>query len=290
MGNVLLRETATSIERIIGEDLQKITVERAVFGLFFSGVKLSNGQGGVCFTPVKEIPEAVCCPSSAKAMPLSGRLSGRPIPEYLADLEHDNILRKTLAIAALNALSTTYWTQQTTHEYEMATGLDAFDDLEIPCQGKTVVIGALVPILKKLISAEADFKVLEMDPRTLKNKELEYFAPATDMAKHIPQADLLVITGTTLINDTLPSILEIAKPNAKIVVAGPTVSMLPDAFFRRGVTILGGILVTKPDEMLDVISEAGSGYHFYGKSAERLVIYKASSDANACGCDCGGIC
>jgi len=89
MGNALLNETAIAIERALGADLHKITVDRAVFGLFFSGVKLSNGQGGICFTPVKEIPEAVCCPSSAKAMPLSGRLRGRPIPEYLADLEHD---------------------------------------------------------------------------------------------------------------------------------------------------------------------------------------------------------
>ena len=49
--------------------------------------------------------------------------------------------------------------------------------------------------------------------------------------------------------------------------------MIPDAFFKRGVTVMGGILVTKPDELLDVISEGGSGYHFFGKSAERIVIY-----------------
>ncbi|MCL2281529.1 MAG: DUF364 domain-containing protein [Dehalococcoidia bacterium] len=290
MGNILLQETAIAIERALGADLQKITVERAVFGIFFSGVKLSNGQGGVCFTPVKEIPEAVCCPSSAKAMPLSGRLSGRSAAEYLADLEHDNILRKTLAIATLNALSATYWSRQTAHKYEITTGKDAFDDLEIPDSGKTVVIGALVPILKKLIAAEADFKVLEMDSRTLKSKELEHFAPAAEMSRYVPQADLLVITGTTLINDTLPSILEIAKPGAKIVVAGPTASMLPEAFFKYGVTILGGILVTKSDEILDVIAEAGSGYHFFGKSAERLVLQNAGTDANTCGCGCGGIC
>lgn len=28
------------------------------------------------------------------------------------------------------------------------------------------------------------------------------------------------------------------------------------AFFKRGVTVMGGIFVTKPDELLDVISEA----------------------------------
>ncbi len=45
-----------------------------------------------------------------------------------------------------------------------------------------------------------------------------------------------------------------------------------DACFARGVTTIGGILVTRPHELLDVIGEAGSGYHFFGKSAERIVI------------------
>ena len=62
------------------------------------------------------------------------------------------------------------------------------------------------------------------------------------------------------------------KPGAEIIVTGPTVSMLPDAFFKRGVTSLGGIAVTKADELLDVLSEGGSGYHFFGRSAEQTVI------------------
>lgn len=50
--------------------------------------------------------------------------------------------------------------------------------------------------------------------------------------------------------------------------------MLPDAFFKRGVTMIGGILVTKPDELLDIIAEGGSGYHLFGKYAERMVVKK----------------
>lgn len=60
----------------------------------------------------------------------------------------------------------------------------------------------------------------------------------------------------------------------KQFLTGPTAGMLPDAFFKRGVTVMGGILVTKPDELLDVIAEGGSGYHFFEKSAERIVIRK----------------
>ena len=271
--NILLQESADILKEYFGERLDKMVVERAVFGLFFSGVKLSTGHGGLCFTPVKEIPEAVCCPSSAKAMPLSGKLGGRSVKSYLDDLSHTNILRKTLAIATLNALSACYWEENKNLEYKIEMDVDSFDVMEVHNGKKSFVIGALVPMLKKLLAAEADFKVLEIDSRTLKGKELEHFAPAKDAALYLPDSDLDVITGVTILNDTLPDLLAMCKPGADILVTGPTAGMIPDAFFKRGVTVMGGILVTKPDELLDVISEGGSGYHFFGKSAERIVIY-----------------
>lgn len=52
-------------------------------GLFLSGVTLSTGHGGLCFTPIKEMPAAVCCPSPAAAMPLLGKLRGRSTQAYL---------------------------------------------------------------------------------------------------------------------------------------------------------------------------------------------------------------
>ncbi|RKW31133.1 MAG: Fis family transcriptional regulator, partial [Lachnospiraceae bacterium] len=53
--NILLEETSKIIREYFGERLENMVVERAVFGLFFSGVKISTGHGGLCFTPVKEI-------------------------------------------------------------------------------------------------------------------------------------------------------------------------------------------------------------------------------------------
>lgn len=274
MESVLLRESVHQIRKYFGNDLDEICVERAVFGLFFTGVKLSAGQGGLCFTPLKEMPQAVCCPSSAKAMPLSGRLKGRPVQAYLDDIFGGNILRRTLGIAALNALSMAVWEKEMPVDYEILRGADAFDLLDVRQYKKTVVVGALVPMLKKLIGSGSDFRVLEQDSRTLKGRELDYYAPADQAGVYVPDADLLVITGVTILNDTLPGLLQMAKPGAAILVTGPTASMLPEPFFTRGVTMLGGIQVTKADELLDIISEGGSGYHFFGKYADRTVIRK----------------
>lgn len=272
--DIILREAVEQVRAVLGHELEVITVERAALGLFFSGVKLSCGTGGLCFTPIKEIPQAVCCPSSARAMPLSGKLKDRKVTEYLSDIFSENILRRALGIAALNALSAYCWEKHPPKEYEILMGVDAFDQVNPENYKFSVVIGALVPILKKLIQAGKDFKVLEMDSSTLKGVELDHYAPAHDAPLYVPKADLLVITGVTVLNDTLEGILSHAAKGSEIIVTGPTASMLPDAFFKRGVTMMGGIVVTKPDELLDIIAEGGSGYHFFGKSAERVVICK----------------
>ena len=49
----MLRGTLAAISDILGPEHDGLTVERAVIGLFFTGVKLSNGIAGACATPVK---------------------------------------------------------------------------------------------------------------------------------------------------------------------------------------------------------------------------------------------
>lgn len=272
MPSPILNETIERLHELFADELDEITIDRAVIGVFFTGVRLSSGHGGLSFTPVKEMPQAVCCPGSAAAMPLSGKLSGRAVREYLTYATDKNVLKRALGVAALNAISSFAADRGAFNGYEITRGVDAFDEIDLKPVKSAVVVGALAPMLKLLIKESIPFHVLEMDIRTLKERELPYYAPPEDAHLYVPDADLLVITGTTLLNDTLEGLLEMAKPGAAIVVTGPTASMLPAPFFKRGVTLLGGVMVTHADEALDIISEAGSGYHFFGKSADRVVV------------------
>lgn len=277
LGRSILRETREALGAVLKDELDSIIVERAVIGIFFTGVRLGTGHGGLCFTPVKEIPQAVCCPSSAAAMPLSGRLAGRSAREYLGYLDEPNVLKRALGIAVANALSSLCRERRPPSGYEILMDSDAFDEVDVSHVRKAVVVGALVPMLRKLIDHKTDFRVLEMDPLTLKEREKPFYASPEEASCHVPCADLLVITGTTLINDTLEDLLAMARHDATIVVAGPTASMLPDAFFERGVCLLGGVVVTNADEALDVISEGGSGYHMFGRSAHRVVMRRRAA-------------
>ena len=92
----ILRETLSTIRNILGPEADDIAVERAVIGLFFTGVKLNNGSAGACATPIKTIPEAVCCPSSAMAMPFPGKLHGRPALDLAEEALGDPGIRRAV--------------------------------------------------------------------------------------------------------------------------------------------------------------------------------------------------
>jgi uncharacterized protein (DUF4213/DUF364 family) len=270
----IVAETIDGIERILGTDIDRICIERAVIGLFFTGVKLNTGVAGACATPLRSIPEAVCCPSSAMAMPFPGKLGGRPARDLLKETAAASGIRRAVGVATMNALADMCWERRAHPGADMRIGVDAYDAAEIQAGEQVVVVGAFVPFLKSLKRAHQPFTVLEMDPATLKPDELPYFRPADQAADVLPSADVVLITGTTLVNDTIEHLLALCRPDARVVMVGPTVGLLPDAFLRRGVDVLGGVRITAPDAFLDVLAEGGSGYHFFGRSAEKVVLVR----------------
>jgi uncharacterized protein (DUF4213/DUF364 family) len=270
----ILAETIAGIEEILADDLDRICVERAAVGLFFTGVKLNTGAAGACATPLRSIPEAVCCPSSAMAMPFPGKLRGRPARQLLKETGASSGIRRAVGVATMNALADMCWGRRALQNVELRVGVDAYDAAGIQPGDHVVVVGAFVPFLKSLKRARQRFTVLEIDPGTLKPDELPHFRPADQAGDVLPSADVVLITGTTLVNHTLEHLLALCRPAARVALVGPTVSLLPDAFLRRGVDVLGGIRVTAPDAFLDVLAEGGSGHHFFGRSAEKVILQR----------------
>jgi uncharacterized protein len=269
----ILQETLDRLKEHLGDrELASLLLERVVCGLFFSGVKVSDGSGGICFTPNKSMPEAVCCPSQAKMMPHSGKMRGMPVKTVFEEMFSGNPLKKALGIAAMNALSSGIWARENPQGYRILRNKDAIDGIEIGKDANVVLVGALIPYLKLLKARGKPFWVLETDPAPLKADEMLFYAPADEAPDKVPPADILIITGTTLINDTLEGLLSLARPGAEIILVGPTGSMLPEALFNRGVRRVAGVIVTRPDDLLDTLAEAGSGYHFFSRSADKMVL------------------
>jgi uncharacterized protein (DUF4213/DUF364 family) len=268
----ILNESARLAKERLGDKLEDLTIERLVVGLFFTGVRLSNGAGGICFTPIKQIPEAVCCPSSAGRTFDPARVRGMRASDALSALSSLEPIKTAVSIATLNALSATCWEGGLTGGYRINIHMNAQDAVSVAKSSSVALVGAMVPFLRMLKGRGGTWWVIEEDPKTLKNDEMAHFIPAHSSKETISKADVLVISGATLVNHTLEEILKAAKPGADISVVGPTVSMLPEPLFERGVRVVGGVWVRKADELLDVLAAGGSGYHFLDTLAHRIVV------------------
>lgn len=269
----LLAELHADVRDALGvQALERLHIARAVLGIFFTSVQLDNGVGGLCATPVKSVPDAVCCPSSAQAMPVPGRIAGRSAAEVLQDLHRPQDLRRALAIATLNALAETLWQRDGPPPGVRVAQGDAFDALAIAPGQQVALVGAFPPYLRALRRAGQPFHVLELDPATLKPEELPFYVPAQRAPEVVARADVLITTGTTLVNGTLDGLLRHLCPGAQAAVVGPTATLRAAPFARRGVTVVGGTRVRAPAELLDLLAEGGSGYHFFGKSVERVCL------------------
>jgi len=272
----ILIETAQLLKDKLALEYDTISIERVMIGLFFTGVKLSNGAGGVSYTPVKDIPQAVCCPSSAGRIFDPFKINGMRIADVLTGLTSIEPIKVSVAIASLNALSAYCWDNGIADNYNIQLDADAIDAVRMSDESSIAVIGAFIPILRKLKGRGGKWWVIEQDPNTLKGDELNHFIPADQSEETIATADVLIVTGVALVNHTLEEILKVARQDAEIAVIEPTDSMLPDVLFEHGVRVMGGVWVKKPDELLDVLAAGGSGYHFFDNLAPRIVIEKVS--------------
>jgi uncharacterized protein (DUF4213/DUF364 family) len=273
----ILSETVALIREILGSELERITVERAVIGLFFTGAKLSTGHAGACATPLRSIREEVCSSASPAATAYPGKLRGRTVQRMLGEIDSVSGIHRAAYVAVTNALAQLCWERRPSPEVELRTGVDAYDAAQIRPGDNVVVVGAFVPFLKALKQADQRFTVLELNPATLKPDELPHFRPADEAASVLPTADVVLITGTTLLNGTLEGLLALAPPQARVVMVGPTVGLLPDPLLSRGVDVIGGTRIVVPDEFLDVLAEGGTGQHFLGHSAEKVVLVRRTT-------------
>jgi uncharacterized protein (DUF4213/DUF364 family) len=235
-----LQETAQYIRNKLGSHLATIELSQVVVGLFYTGVRLSTGHAGVAFTPRNDIPEAVCCPRSAARMPESGRLCGKKVAEVLPFAWDSNILKAAIGVATVNALSHYLWDKLGLEGYNLVPDKDALEEIDFTQSQSITLVGAFIPFIRQLKVMNKDFIVLEKDPQTLKGDEQRYFRPQSEAEQLLAKSDTVILTGATMVNHTIDYLLSLIPANAQVIIAGPTASMVPKAFFQRGGKLFGG--------------------------------------------------
>jgi hypothetical protein len=116
-------------------------------------------------------------------------------------------------------------------------------------EGRSLAMVGRFPYLDKSRLEASRYAVLELDPQ---GDDL----PASAAPEVLPQADVVGITGSTLANGTLEGLLALCRPEATVVLIGPTTPLSP-VLFDYGADVLCGVLVDDPGETLAVLADPG---------------------------------
>jgi uncharacterized protein (DUF4213/DUF364 family) len=126
--------------------------------------------------------------------------------------------------------------------------------------GKRVVIIGHFPFIPTVRRLVGHLDVLELDPEP---GDL----PANAAQGILPQADVVAITGTTLLNGTFDNLISLCQPNAYVLLLGPTTPLTP-LLFDYGVKMIAGTRVVDPQAALIT---TGQGAAFTQMHGVRLV-------------------
>jgi uncharacterized protein (DUF4213/DUF364 family) len=160
---------------------------------------------------------------------LAGRLRSASAPEA------------ALGLAAANALLGPPDGRLTEHNAEAVLGERG--------AGRRVAMIGRFPFADRLAPRCAELWVFERgDGRT--DDDLD-----DDMVDELlPQADVVAVTSTAIVNRTLPGLLELVRPDAFVLLLGPSTPLTAD-LFRHRIDLLCGTLIVDPAAVLRAVGQ-----------------------------------
>ena len=204
----------------------------------FSVVTLENGSIGISYNLFHRDPEGLRRYRRWDARQVVGRQSGEALDLFLSD----DPFEKTAGLAVLNALSQDY-VRRHPGEYRLDFETDAADLVGLD-KAKTVgLVGYFTPMIKSLMERAREVVVLEKDQVLLAGS---YPFTMTGDPRDLGRCGTVMITATTVLNDSLPGLLAYCTAADKVIVMGPSAGFLPDALFSLGVYAVGGAFIDDP--------------------------------------------
>jgi uncharacterized protein (DUF4213/DUF364 family) len=79
---------------------------------------------------------------------------------------------------------------------------------------------------------------------------------------------------SSVITETINTILSFIANGKRTAIIGPTASIIPDAFFKRGVHVMAGIRILDPDLMIKILKQGGSAYHLLKECSEKIALVR----------------
>lgn len=265
---MILEETYRLLQTKYIEYVEDITIDTVQIGLFLTAVKLSNGYCGVASSDVDT--SINCCFKRKRDFGdfTPGNINGQKVLDLFNRSECSKIL-DSVKLAVLNAVSSEIISKS---NYKVVEDKDPFDLLDLSGQKIITIVGAFQSYIRKLSETAHKLYVLELNEDAFSEEQKKYYVPAEDASKVLPLSDIIIITGVTLLNNTLDDLLLHIPENRQVIVVGPTAGLIPDALFKHNITIIGSTKITNPDRMFTIVSEGGAGFHLFQYCAKKVCL------------------
>jgi uncharacterized protein (DUF4213/DUF364 family) len=189
----------------------------------------------------------------------AGRLLERSALELATLLRSTSPVEASIGMAAVNALLEV--------DEEACVEINAEEVIVGKGAGKKVAIVGHFPFIPRVRQVVDTLWVLEQRPR---DDDL----PAEAAPEIIPQADVVAITGTALINHTFEGLAALCRPEAYILVLGGSAPLSP-VLFDYGMDAIAGTRVIDVRAALQAVSQGATFRQIPGKRL--LTMTKAGS-------------
>lgn len=206
-------------------------------GLSYICTMLETGECGLAYSFRNDL--GCCCSVLAEA----GDLIGQECEAIIPWLKEKNILKAAVSLSVINAVL------NNTSEWE--TG-NVVKEIEMKKDETFGLVGDFKPILNCVRKQTDNIYVFERIP-----EKTNGIYSDKDIPLYLPKCDVVVITATSIINNTIDDVLPFCSEARKVFIVGPSTPLHPESFKEHNVTLLAGTVVTDADKMLRIISQGG---------------------------------
>ncbi|HLW22159.1 MAG TPA: DUF364 domain-containing protein [Sphaerochaetaceae bacterium] len=227
-------ELNTRIFEVFADEADRSVIGEIHIGLGYTAVLLQDGRCGICAT--------LCDRSHALMVNKdSNDYEGRSALQLLRHVRgEDAHLSRVMAIALVNALNQPFANSLP------ETPQDWHRDLGLPEDASIAMVGHFSPVFERF--EETGFTVKTLDLGWDMGNPEEFYPWATS------EADALVITGTSLVNNTLESILDRFRgKDIPILLLGPSTVLHPEVYTDLPIRYIAGSVVIVTKDILKAV-------------------------------------
>jgi uncharacterized protein (DUF4213/DUF364 family) len=216
------------------EKARKTRVDLLCLGLGYTAVVTSDGGIGMAYTYFED-------KSSCMLLNEAIDYEGGSAAVLLEKIKSDHTLERSMALALVNALN---------HDSALKLPEDKdnsilFKQFRLQPDTHVAMVGYFGPLVKRLEERKVPLEILDVS-RGLGDRK-DFYAKLNDWT------DVLLLTSTSILNNTTEEILSHLHDKAKTALLGPSTPMVAEAFEHLPVNMLAGTVPLDKDQIIKAV-------------------------------------